>query len=472
MATILIVDDEAFLRDQLERILGEEGYRVHGVGTGAEALDAVAGAPPDLVLLDLNLPDRHGIEVLRALKERDPDLLVIVITGYGSVESAVESLKLGAYDYVKKPFKADAIKLIVRLALETQRLRRRVRVLREREIGPGEPVIAESPAMQAVLDQVRDVAAHAETTVLITGESGTGKEVVARLIHNLSERASGPFLEVNCASIPGSILESELFGHEPGAFTDARKAKEGLLEAADGGTVFLDEVGDMEPGLQAKLLRFLETRRFRRVGGVRETSVDVRVVAATNRDLRDAIRSGGFREDLYYRLNVFPIHVPPLRERPEDILPLAQHFLERFARKFHRPLAAIAPDAQERLVGYPWPGNVREVRNLMERMAITCRGRELRASDLPAEIRGAAEPGPGRWVLPAEGCDLEALERDLARCLISQALERTGGNVSQAARLLGLPRGTLRHRMESLGLRSGPGADGIPSAPRPGGIAG
>ncbi len=455
MASILIVDDEAFLRDQLGRILEEEGYAVQGVGTGAEAQAAFEAEPPDLVLLDLNLPDRHGIEVLRDLKARDPDLLVIVITGYGSVESAVESLKLGAYDYVKKPFKADAIKLIVRLALETQTLRRRVRVLRERELGPGGPVIAESPAMREVLRQAEDVAAHPDTTVLITGESGTGKEVVARLIHNLSPRAQAPFLEVNCAAIPGSLLESELFGHEPGAFTDARRPKEGLLEAADGGTVFLDEVGDMDPGLQAKLLRFLETRRFRRVGGVREARVDVRVIAATNRDLREAIRERGFREDLYYRLNVFPIHVPPLRERPEDVLPLAQHFLEEFARRFHRPVSAISPEAQARLRAYPWPGNVREVRNLMERLAITCRGRQLGPEDLPPEIRGDAAAGPGRWVLPAEGCDLEALERDLARCLIGQALERTGGNVSQAARLLGLPRGTLRHRMESLGIRPG-----------------
>ncbi|GAB4247046.1 sigma-54-dependent transcriptional regulator [Deferrisoma sp.] len=455
MASILIVDDEAFLRDQLGRILGEEGYAVEGVGTGAEALAAFEAEPPDLVLLDLNLPDLHGIEVLRELKARDPDLLVIVITGYGSVESAVESLKLGAYDYVKKPFKADAIKLIVRLALETQTLRRRVRVLRERELGPGGPVIAESPAMREVLRQAEDVAAHPDTTVLITGESGTGKEVVARLIHNLSRRATAPFLEVNCAAIPGSILESELFGHEAGAFTDARRPKEGLLEAADGGTVFLDEVGDMDPGLQAKLLRFLETRRFRRVGGVREARVDVRVIAATNRDLREAIRERGFREDLYYRLNVFPIHVPPLRERPEDVLPLAQHFLEEFARRFHRPVSAISSEAQARLRAYPWPGNVREVRNLMERMAITCRSRELGPEDLPPEIRGDGAAGPGRWVLPADGCDLEALERDLARCLITQALERTGGNVSQAARLLGLPRGTLRHRMDSLGIRPG-----------------
>ncbi|GAB4262329.1 MAG: sigma-54 dependent transcriptional regulator [Deferrisomatales bacterium] len=453
MENILIVDDEEFLRSQLERILGEEGYRVRAVDTGRAALEGVQEDGADLVLLDLNLPDLHGIEVLRELKARDPELLVIVVTGYGSVESAVQSLKLGAYDYIKKPFKADAIKLIVRLALETQRLRRRVRVLREREIGVGQAVVAESPAMQQVLAQARDVAGHPDTTVLLTGESGTGKEVVARAIHNLSERSQGPFLEINCASIPGPILESELFGHEPGAFTDARRAKEGLLEAADGGTVFLDEVGDMDLNLQAKLLRFLETRKIRRLGGVRETEVGVRVIAATNRDLKESIEGRLFREDLYYRLNVFPIRIPPLRERPDDILPLVQHFLDGFVRKFRKPPLEVCAEARRALVDYPWPGNVREVRNLMERLAITCRGPVLTAADLPEEVLGGGGRLPAHWVLPAGGCDLEELERQLARSLIRQALERTGGNVSRAAKLLGLPRGTLRHRMESLGVR-------------------
>ncbi len=453
METILIVDDEEFLRDQLERILGEEGYTVRGVETGAEALELAAREGVDLVLLDLNLPDRHGIEVLRELKARDSEILVIVVTGYGSVESAVESLKLGAYDYIKKPFKADAIKLIVRLALETQRLRRRVRVLQERGADAGQ-VVAESQAMARVLEQARDVARHADTTVLLTGESGTGKEVLARLLHNLSDRSQGPFLEINCASIPGSILESELFGHEPGAFTDARKAKEGLLEAADTGTVFLDEVGDMDLSLQAKVLRFLETRRIRRLGGVRELEVDVRVVAATNRDLRKSIEAKTFREDLFYRLNVFPIRVPPLRERREDILPLAQYFLTHFRQKFHKPALELSPEARVGLSRYGWPGNVREVRNLMERVAITCRGSRLEAEDLPEEVRGVPAHGAAALTLPPEGCDLELAENELARSLIGQALDRTDGNVSQAAKLLGLPRGTLRHRMHSLGIRS------------------
>ncbi len=452
--TILIVDDEEFLRDQLQRILGEEGYAVRGVETGRRALELVDREGVDLVLLDLNLPDLHGIEVLRELRARDPELLVIVVTGYGSVESAVESLKLGAYDYIKKPFKADAIKLIVRLALETQRLRRRVRVLQERETGSGQAVVAESPAMGGVLAQARDVSRHADTTVLITGESGTGKEVVARLIHSLSERASGPFLEINCASIPGPILESELFGHEPGAFTDARKAKEGLLQAANRGTVFLDEVGDMDLGLQAKLLRFLETRKIRRLGGVREVEVDVRVVAATNQDLQGSIEARSFREDLYYRLNVFPIRIPPLRDRREDILPLAHHFLAHFARKFHKPMLEIAPEALERLASHAWPGNVREVRNLMERMVITCRGPVLRAEDLPEELRPGESALVGQWNLPPGGCNLEEIEARVARALITQALERSGGNVSRAARLVGLPRGTFRHRVESLGLEA------------------
>ncbi len=452
METILIVDDEEFLRNELQRILGEEGYAVRGAQTGAGALEAMRREGADLVLLDLNLPDVHGIQVLREMKARDPELLVIVVTGYGSVESAVESLKLGAYDYIKKPFKADAIKLIVRLALETQRLRRQVRALRERELASGQVVVAESPAMAEVLRQARDVAGHSETTVLVTGESGTGKEVVARMIHALSDRAQGPFLEVNCASIPSPILESELFGYEAGAFTDAHKPKEGLLETGNAGTVFLDEVGDMELGLQAKLLRFLETRRIRRLGGVRETSVDVRIVAATNRNLKEAMEGKAFREDLYYRLNVFPIRIPPLRERREDILPLARYFLDHFARKFRRAAPELSADARAALLAYPWPGNVREVRNMMERLAITSRRAEILAEDLPEELRGAAARPTSSWPLPTEGLSLEALEADIARSLITQALERTAGNVSQAAKLLGLPRGTLRHRMESLGF--------------------
>ncbi|NTU60237.1 MAG: sigma-54-dependent Fis family transcriptional regulator [Deltaproteobacteria bacterium] len=459
METILIVDDEEFLRNELERLLGEEGYSVRAVDTGAGALGLLAKEGVDLVLLDLNLPDLHGIQVLREIKARDPDLLVIVVTGYGSVESAVESLKLGAYDYIKKPFKADAIKLIVRLALETQRLRRRVRVLRERELGAGQVVVAESPAMAEVLARARDAAAHPDTTVFLTGESGTGKEVVARLVHNLSERGQGPFLEINCASIPGPLLESELFGHEPGAFTDAKRAKEGLLEAARGGTVLLDEVGDMDLGLQAKVLRFLETRRIRRLGGVRETAVDVRVIAATNRDLKEGIARRSFREDLYYRLNVYPIRLPPLRERREDVLPLTLHFLDHFAQRFRRTAPEFSPEAREKLLAYPWPGNVREVRNLMERLAITSRGATISADELPEEIRGASSVERPCWTLPADGVDLEALEVDLARSLVTQALERTGGNVTQASRLLRLPRGTLRHRMESLGIRGEEGAE-------------
>jgi DNA-binding NtrC family response regulator len=457
--TILIVDDEEFLRKELERILGEEGYTVRAVESGAGALEVVDREGADLVLLDLNLPDLHGVEVLREIKARDPEALVIVVTGYGSVESAVESLKLGAYDFIKKPFKADAIKLIVRLALETQRLRRRVRVLRERELASGQVIVAESPAMAEVLRQARDVASHPDTTVLITGESGTGKEVIARFIHSLSERRQAPFLEINCASIPGSMLESELFGHEPGAFTDARRAKEGLLEAANSGTVFLDEVGDMDPGLQAKVLRFLETRKIRRLGGVRDTSVDVRVGAATHRDLKEAIEGKHFRGDLYYRLNVFPLRIPPLRDRPHDILPLAQYFLDHFARKFRRTLPELSREAGARLTAYPWPGNVREVKNLMERLAITCRRRTVEPEDLPEELRGAHPRRAASWSLPPEGLCLEELERQLARSLIDQALQRTAGNVSKAAKLLGLPRGTLRHRMESLGFAAEEGVE-------------
>jgi two-component system response regulator AtoC len=327
MPHILVIDDEAIIRDNLERILTEENYQVTTVSTGGEALNLLTEADFAVALLDLNLPDIHGIEVLQKAHEIDPNLLVIIVTGYASVESAVEALKLGAYDYIKKPFKADVIKLIIRLALEAQQLKNQVGILKRRLNLPGQiDMVAESPAMQQVLNQVTEVARHDGATVLVTGESGTGKEVVAQSIHALSARKERPFLEINCATLPENLLESELFGHEKGAFTDAKQRKKGLFEAAEGGTVFLDEIGEMPIVLQAKLLGVLERRRFRRLGGNRDITTDVRIVAATNIDPLTAIREKRFREDLYYRLNVFPIHVPPLKRRPEDVIALAQCF--------------------------------------------------------------------------------------------------------------------------------------------------
>ena len=339
MEKILIVDDEAFIRENLERILAEDGYRPFSTDNGEDALKLVGEEEVDLVLLDLNLGSKSGLDVLKTLREVDPEVLVIIITGYGTVESAVEALKMGAYDYIKKPFKADAIRLIVRLALETQNLRREVRQLKRegQEKGlPGADMVGSSEELLQVYRQVREVAKHETATVLIGGESGTGKELVARAIHNLSPRRERPFIEINCGSLPFNLLETELFGHERGAFTDAKTRKIGLFEEANGGTIFLDEIGEMDMNLQVKLLRVLEDRKIRRLGGARNIDIDVRVVAATNRNLKQAIEEKTFREDLYYRLNVFPIFVPPLRERREDIPPLLDYFLKRFSREFNK----------------------------------------------------------------------------------------------------------------------------------------
>ena len=456
MERILIVDDEAFIRENLERILAEDGYHPLSAADGEEALRQVSGAEVDLVLLDLNLGPRSGLEVLAALREIDPELLVIIITGYGTVESAVDALKMGAYDYIKKPFKADAIRLIVKLALETRSLRREVRHLRRES--KGLPVdlemIGTSPAMMQVYHQVREVAKHETATVLITGESGTGKELVARAVHDLSGRKERPFVEINCGSLPFNLLETELFGHERGAFTDAKTRKVGLFEEAAGGTIFLDEIGEMDMGLQVKLLRVLEDRRIRRLGGTRNIDIDARVVAATNRDLKRAIESREFREDLYYRLNVFPIHLPPLRERREDIPPLLDHFIRRFSREFRKNIREVSRDALDLLRRYHWPGNVRELRNLVERICIMQQDEVIRPEVLPKEIFGD-DPRRADGIaseIPPAGIDLEKLVENLERDLIGKALAITGGNVAKTARLVNVARGTLRYKLEKYRL--------------------
>ncbi len=448
MDHILVVDDEAIIRTTLERILIEEGYQVTSVSSGAEALAGLNRSDVDLVLLDLNLPDLNGIEVLKRAKESDPDLLVIIVTGYASVESAVEALKLGAYDYIKKPFKADVIKLIIRLAIEAQRLKKEVGLLRRRLKTPSSvDVIAESPQMQRVMQQVTEVARHENATVLITGESGTGKEVVAQAIHHLSPRQEQPLLEINCATLPENLLESELFGHERGAFTDAVQRKKGLFEAAQGGSVFLDEIGELPMALQAKLLGVLERKKFRRLGGNRDIGADVRIIAATNIDPLAAIRQKRFREDLYYRLNVFPIQVPPLRERPADIIALAKFFLLHFNSQFHRHFKEIDDEAAAFLTGYGWPGNVRELRNMLERICIMHDGPILRAAHLPREIIAFREP-PMAIEIPDGVLDIEAVVDAVTRQLICRAMAETGNNTAQAARLLGIPRGTLRYKLK------------------------
>ena len=472
METILIIDDEAFIRENIERILGDDGYRVLGAATGPEALDLMARHEVDLALLDLNLGTEQGSDVLRSLKELDPELLVIIITGYGSVESAVESLRQGAYHYMKKPFKADALRVIVKLALQTQVLKREVRSLKRADSGltGTTPLLGVSPAFREVVRLMREVA-PTPATVLITGESGTGKELVARGVHGLSPRREAPFVGINCASIPAALLESELFGHERGSFTNATERKPGLFEEAHGGTLFLDEIGEMEPAMQAKLLRVLQEKRIRRVGGVREVAIDVRVLAATNRDLTRKIASGSFREDLYYRLNVFPIVIPPLRERREDIPLLATFHLDTFSRLFGSGFQEIDPEALRMLRGYDWPGNVRELRNILERICIMHRGPLLRPSFLPPELLPPPPPRSTDGSAPArlpEHAGLEEAVAALEKGLITAALSGANGNVLQAAQRLRIPRGTLRYKMEKYGLpvTSQPPPETPPSAPQ------
>ncbi len=455
MENILIVDDEDFIRQNLERILREEGYRTAVARDGKEALDLLREAPFDLVFLDLRLPDISGLEILKTIRESDPDLLVIVMTGYASVESAVEALKSGAYDYIKKPFKADVIKLIVKLALETQSLKREVlslKIQREGALG-SRPFIAESRAMKEVLLQVREVARHADTTVLITGETGTGKDLVARTIHNYSSRANRPFIELNCATLPVNMLESELFGHESGAFTGAKGRKIGLFEAASAGSVFLDEMGEIELGLQAKLLRVLEDKKIRRLGGTKLHEIDVRIIAATNQDLPKAIREGRFRQDLFYRLHIVPIHVPPLRERPEDIIALSNHFLSEYTKKFSRSFKSIGREAEAFLQSYRWPGNVRELRHVLERICIMHDAKVLGPEHLPAELTPEVHEAnsaldPICFPIPREGFNLEEMVDRFTLRLIMKVMDMTDGNISKAAKMLGVPRTTLRYKLD------------------------
>jgi two-component system response regulator AtoC len=449
---VLVVDDEQLIRWSLTERLREDGYDVAEAATAAEAIDR-ADVGVDLALLDYKLPDEDGVVVLRKLHEMDPDTLVIMLTAHTSVETVVQAMKAGAFDYATKPFDLDDVSRRVARALETTRLRRELRTLRDSLARPFglASIIGESEPLQSVKSLVRKVAASPSSTVLVMGESGTGKDLVAKVIHYLSGRAARPFLNITCSALPEALLESELFGHERGAFTDARQQKRGLLEQADEGTVFLDEIGEMTPALQAKLLRVLEEKAFRRIGGTGDIHVDVRVVAATNRDLEERVRSGHFREDLFYRLNVLRVEMPPLRARTGDIALLAQHFVETFSREFKRPVRGLSHSAEAALTAYGWPGNVRELRNLVERAVLLCEGELLQPADFDSLHTAKAKPASanGGFALPAEGVNLEEVERSL----VVQALERAGGNQTRAAAFLGMHRDQIRYRVEKFGLK-------------------
>jgi DNA-binding NtrC family response regulator len=446
-ATILVVDDEALIRWSLSERLKSEGYEVLEADTGRAALERV-GDGVDLVLLDYRLPDTDGVTVLRKIKEFDQDILVVLLTAYANVETAVEAMKLGAYHFANKPFNLDDVAATVARALETTKLRREVRRYRTSAARPFslDRIIGSSADVTALRHLVARIAASPASTVLLTGESGTGKDLMAKVIHYSSDRATHAFMNITCSALPEQLLESELFGHERGAFTDARMQKRGLLETADGGTVFLDEIGEMTPGLQAKLLRFLEEKSFKRVGGAVDIRVDVRVVAATNRNLEEEVAKGRFRADLFYRLDVLPIAVPPLRSHTEDIPALVEFFIDAFNTEFRKRILGATPAAYAVLQAYGWPGNVRELRNVIERAMLLCEGNRLDAKDFGA-LRGST-PGTEAFDLPAKGIDLEQLERSL----VSQALKRCGGNQTRAGALLGLNRDQIRYRIEKFAL--------------------
>ncbi|MCM2357029.1 MAG: sigma-54 dependent transcriptional regulator [Geobacteraceae bacterium] len=442
MHKILIIDDDTSLRRVLEYNLQEEGYQVLAAASGEEGLLLFDGELPDLVITDLKMPGISGFQVLTTVKERSPQTPVMVITAFGAVETAVEAMKLGAYDYITKPFNRDELRLTVRKALEMRGLAEENRRLKEElsERAEFHNIIGISRGMEQVFAVVRKVA-DTEATVLITGESGTGKELVARALHSLSSRSAFPFVAINCAAIPRELLESELFGHLKGAFTGAVRDKIGKFQAAEGGTLFLDEVGELPVELQPKLLRALQEREVAPVGATSPRKLDVRVVAATNSDLEEAIAAGTFREDLYYRLAVIPVHLPPLRERPEDIPLLLRHF----AAKHGGPSVNFAPDTVAALQRYAWPGNVRELENSVERLLIMRSSDEIGVAELPDKIRSVGRDKGGRiFNLPPDGYPLEQLEQEV----VVEALERCDWNQTAAARFLRIPRHTLIYRME------------------------
>jgi DNA-binding NtrC family response regulator len=447
---ILVIDDEQMIRWSMEQTLRDAGYEVMAAETATKGLALFRQLLPAVVFLDLRLPDGDGLDVLRTLKsENGEDTAVIVMTAFGEISTAVEAMRLGAYDYLKKPFDFDELEVVVGRALDTTRLRREVGEIRQerKKTYALDNIVGESETIQQVLRMVERVAQSDAATVLVRGENGTGKDLVARAIHYHSRRANGPFLDLACTAMPETLFESELFGYEKGSFTDAKAMKRGLLELADGGTLFLDEVGDMPVVSQAKFLRVLETRQFKRLGGVVDQRVDIRIIAATNADLEAAVRSGRFREDLYYRLKVIPIILPPLRERPGDIPLLLQYFMAKYNVEFHKNFRRISDDALKLLVAYPWPGNVRELRNLLERVLILEQGNTLLPEHLPPEITSPATAGgPPHFTLPPQGIRLEEVEMDFVR----QALKMADGNQTRAAHLLGISRDALRYRLQKL----------------------
>lgn len=450
-ARILIVDDDRAQADTLRRVLALEGFRAAAVFTPEAAVDECAMRVPDAVISDYRLGKSTGLDLFHAIRARHPEVLFILVTAFGTLETAVAALKAGVYDFITKPVDTDELVIKLKKALKFKNLASENVELKERlaKVKESVTIVGTSVRMRDVLRMVDQIGASA-ATVLIHGESGTGKEIIAKALHLKSPRAGCPYVKVNCAAIPENLLEDELFGHEAGSFTGAVAARKGKFEVAHTGSIFLDEIGEMPLHLQSKILRVLQEREFEKIGGNDPISVDVRVIAATNRNLSEAVKRGEFREDLFYRLNVIPIHLPPLRERMDDVLPLAEHFLRKFCEKNGRDIKGITDDARQKLLGYSWPGNVRELENCLERAVVMARAELLEPGDFV--LSGEAKSSAVDLVLE-QLLHTELTLEDLDRRLILAALERHGGNVSQTARVLGMTRRTLQYRLEK--IRSG-----------------
>ena len=452
MTRVLVVDDEENIRLVLRTLLVKHGYEVKAASSAEEALETMVEAPPDFVIADVRMPGMSGIELVAKLREMGSEAVAIVMSAYGSVELALEAMKAGAYDYVSKPFKKDEVLLALRKAEERESLRKenarlRKQVREQQSLGR---MLGKSEKMQRVFRTVEKVAGY-DTTVLIQGESGTGKELVAQALHELGARKDGPFVPVNCGAIPDSLLESELFGHKKGAFTDAHHDKRGLFEAAHEGTLFLDELGELPLGLQVKLLRVLQEGTVRPLGATKDKPIDVRVVAATVRNIEEEVREGRFREDLFYRLNVLQIDVPALRERKEDIPLLIEHFLETHNGRLGTQIRGLAPGARKLLLAYPWPGNVRELENAVERAVVLAEGDMIRVEDLPERVREPVDPG--RLILGSDELSIKKMQRFMEKTLIARALEKTDGNRTAASKLLEISHRALLYKIKDYGLK-------------------
>ncbi len=447
---ILVVDDDEVMRQTLSDVLKKKGYAISTAETGRQTISFIKEQLFDLILLDIRLPDMDGLDVLKDIKEIESDLMVIVMTAYSDVQTAVTAMKSGAYDYIDKPFELEELKILIKKALETQSLRNEIRQLRwqGKEKHKGVEIYGNSPLITNVMELIEMISQTPRTSVLIQGESGTGKELAANAIHYRSKRANEPLMKINCSAIPENLLETELFGYEKGAFTDAKGTKKGVFELANRGTILLDEIAEMKSYLQTKLLRVLESQNFMRVGGEREISVDVRIIAATNKDLSALVNAEQFRKDLYYRLKVMVIEMPPLRERREDILLLAKLFIDENNKELGKNITGIVESASEYLLNYQWPGNVRELKNIIERAMILSNGNEILPDHLPIELRRGQMDGAGDRTSDTEDLALESVEQKH----IKNVLMMMDGNKSKAARMLGISRSTLREKLKKYSI--------------------